>query len=184
MITVPDYVKPGDFGLVHMGGQGGKWINIGQKINSALRGDKSAADYQHAFIYAGVGSIVEAMPSGAKANPFHYSTGVLWSSQYITLTALDRIAIVSAACEYIGVGYSWVDYFAIATHTLHLPHAPNLKEYVASSKHMICSQLVDQCYQDAGVHLFNDGRWPGYVTPDALAGLLHPGASVLASYPA
>ncbi len=33
---------------------------------------------------------------------------------------------------------------------------------------MICSQLVDQSYQDAGVHLFSDGRWSGYVTPGAL----------------
>jgi hypothetical protein len=27
-------------------------------------------------------------------------------------------------------------------------------------------------YQDAGVHLFDDGRWPGYVTPKSLANLL------------
>jgi len=180
MNTVPDYVKPGDFGLVHMGGQGGKWINIGQKVNSALRGDKSAADYQHAFVYAGYGNIVEAEPSGAKSNPFHYGPDVLWSSRYIHLTDLDRMAITEAAHSYIGVGYSYLDYFAIAAHTLHLPHAPGLKSYVASSKHMICSQLVDQCYADAGVHLFTDGRWPGYVTPDALASLLNPGALKLA----
>jgi hypothetical protein len=37
---------------------------------------------------------------------------------------------------------------------------------------MICSQLVDQCYQDAGVHLFADGRWPGDVTPADLYRLI------------
>ena len=37
---------------------------------------------------------------------------------------------------------------------------------------MICSQLVDYCYLMAGVHLFNDGRWPGYVTPEDLANVI------------
>jgi hypothetical protein len=30
---------------------------------------------------------------------------------------------------------------------------------------MMCSQLADQCRADGGSHLFDDGRWPGYVTP-------------------
>jgi hypothetical protein len=38
---------------------------------------------------------------------------------------------------------------------------------------MICSQLVDFCYAKAGVRLFADNRWEGYVTPADLAGLLH-----------
>jgi len=44
-----------------------------------------------------------------------------------------------------------------------------LLDYVAGTGHIICSQLVDQCYLDAGVHLFDDGRFVGDVTPGDLA---------------
>ena len=36
----------------------------------------------------------------------------------------------------------------------------------------VCSQLVDQAYLDAGIHLFDDGRLPGLVAPEDLADLL------------
>lgn len=32
--------------------------------------------------------------------------------------------------------------------------------------------LVDQIYLDADLHMFNDGRWPGYVSPAALRQVL------------
>jgi len=159
--------QPGDFGVVHMGGSSGKWIHIGEIIN----GD-GFADFEHAFVYVGGGQIVEAEPGGARLTQVHYSH-ILWSTDHISLTIEERRAIVKAAHGYVGTPYSAADYFAIAAKRLGLGVAvPGLKAYVASSKHMICSQLVDQCFSDAGVHLFKDGRWPGYVTPAALAGLL------------
>lgn len=159
--------QPGDFGVVHMNGRPGWWIHLGEIAN----GD-GFADYEHAFVYMGGGDIVEAEPGGAKRTTIHYSH-ILWSTGIIPLDFAQRMLIVEAAKKYIGTPYSAADYFAIAARRLSLgPLVPGLKSYVASSKHMICSQLVDQCYQDAGVHLFNDGRWPGYVTPAALAGLL------------
>jgi hypothetical protein len=63
-----------------------------------------------------------------------------------------------------GVGYSFLDYDAIAAHRLHLP-VPGLRAYIGSTGHLICSQLCDQAYADVGAHLYADGRWPGYVTP-------------------
>ena len=47
--------QPGDFGVVHMNGNPGKWIHIGEIVN----GD-GFADYEHAFVYVGGGKIVEA----------------------------------------------------------------------------------------------------------------------------
>lgn len=164
-MTVP---LPGDFGVVHMGGDSGKLIRLGQWLN----GD-GFADYEHAFVFVGLGGcIVEAEPSGAKRAPFHYGD-VLWSTGKIQLTEAERIIIVRTADKLVGTPYSAADYFALAAKRLRLgPLVPGLKRYVASSKHMICSQLVDYCYQQAGVQLFDDGRWPGYVTPGALAELL------------
>jgi hypothetical protein len=62
-----------------------------------------------------------------------------------------------------GVGYSFLDYLALAAHRLRIP-APGLKRRIASSKHLICSQLCDAAYADEGCRLFS-GVWPGYVTP-------------------
>jgi len=164
--------QPGDFGLVKMGGETGRLIRLGQWLN----GD-GFADYEHAFVYAGdagVGNIshgiVEAEPGGARLLPLHYGD-VLWSSGLIPLTAVQRRTIVQSAKRYVGTPYSFADYLALAAHRLHIP-APGLRAYVASSGHQICSQLVDQCYADAGVHLFSDGRWAGFVTPGDLYQLL------------
>jgi cell wall-associated NlpC family hydrolase len=179
MSQVPDSVKPGDYGLVPIPGRGGRLIRLGQ----FLIGD-GYRDYQHAFVYVGNGEVIEASGNGAVKKPYHYANeDVMWSSDVlhqetrtelipIELTDLDRSAICQAAEGYLGVPYSWLDYFAIAAHRFHLSRSDALQKIVASTRRMICSQLVDQCFADAGVHLFDDGRWPGYVTPGDLTQLL------------
>lgn len=165
----PSQPLPGDFAVVRMGGRGGRLIRIGQWLN----GD-GFADFQHAFVYVGDGELVEAQPGGAELRPLavYDNRPTRWSSGRIQLTDDQRRAVVAAARGYVGTPYSVADYFALAAHRLRLPVGPVLRKYVADSRHMICSQLVDQCYLDAGVHLFSDGRWPGYVTPADLANLL------------
>jgi hypothetical protein len=112
--------------------------------------------------------IVEAEPGGAVERPWHWENAPhLWS----TGTGLSVPSMASAAQGYIGVGYSILDYAAIGAHAAHL-WTPGLREYIASTRHQICSQLTDQCAVDKGVHLFSDGRWPGYVTPLDLGLLL------------
>jgi len=160
---------PGDFAVVRMGGRTGRLIRIGQWLN----GD-GFADYEHAFVYVGDAQLVEAQPGGAELRPLSVYDGrpMLWSTGRFDLTAEQRTRIVDAARHYIGVRYSFADYLALAAARFHLPVGRPLRRFVADTRHMICSQLVDQCYQDAGVHLFDDGRWPGYVTPADLANLL------------
>ncbi|WP_441245178.1 hypothetical protein [Kitasatospora sp. McL0602] len=162
--------QPGDFAVVRMAGTVGRLIRVGQWLN----GD-GFADYEHAFVYVGDGELVQAQPGGAVLEQLADFDGrpALWSTGRFELTDEQRDAVVAAARGYLGTPYSVLDYFALASHHLHLPVSPLFKGYVADSRHMICSQLVDQCYHDAGVRLFPDGRWPGYVTPGDLAGLLH-----------
>jgi hypothetical protein len=162
---------PGDFVLVTQRSDVGKLIRVGQWLN----GD-GFADYEHAAIYVGNGMLAEEGPkTGARIAPVteYPADWLLWSSGIIPLTAEQRTAITVAAYQYVrkGTGYSFLDYLALASHRLHIP-APGLRAYVASSGHMICSQYVDQCYLNAGVHLFSDGRWQGYVTPGSLRQLL------------
>lgn len=158
---------PGDIGLTQISGVTGRLIRFGQWIN----GD-GFADYEHAFLVLPGDRLLEAEPGGARIRQLTEYDGsdVLYVCPK-RLTEQQRGGICAAADRYVGVPYSFLDYAAIATHRFHLP-VPGLRRYVASTRHMICSQLVDQCYQDAGVHLFADGRWPGYVTPMALYTLL------------
>ncbi|MCK7624993.1 hypothetical protein MUU72_18080 [Streptomyces sp. RS10V-4] len=158
---------PGDIGLTQISGVTGRLIRFGQWIN----GD-GFADYEHAFLVLPGDRLLEAEPGGARIRSLsaYHGSDVLYVCPK-GLTEQQRERICAASDRYVGVPYSFLDYLAIATHRFRLP-VPGLRRYVASTRHMICSQLVDQCYQDAGVHLFADGRWPGYVTPMALYTLL------------
>lgn len=160
---------PGDFGLCRIPGGVGLLIRFGQWLTGG-----GLACYEHAFVYVGDGRIVEAEPGGAREADLAEYAGqtILWSTGRIPLTDVQRQAIVSAARRYIGVPYSFLDYVAIAAHRWHLPGGRWLRRYVATTRHMLCSQLVDAAYADAGVQLFPDGRWPGWVRPSDLASLI------------
>lgn len=160
--------KPGDFAVVHMNGEVGQLIRVAQWLCG-----KGFADYEHAFILIDDSQLIEAQPGGARKVPLSEYDGrqIEWSSGRIPLTDDQRAKVVAAAVGYLGTPYSFLDYAAIAAHRLYLP-IPWLRRYVASTKHMLCSALVDQCFQDAGVQLFRDGRWSGYVTPADLHWLI------------
>lgn len=152
-----------------MGGSSGKLIELAQILSNTGR-----QDYEHARLYLGDGKCVEARPGGAAVVDWIADDGGLWSTGIIFLTDAQRKAIVDAGWACVGTQYSVMDYFALAAYKFKIGLlVPGLKKYVATSKHMICSQLVDHCYQVAGVQLFNDERWEGYVSPGDLADLLH-----------
>lgn len=157
----------GDFAVLPIAGQAGKLISIGEFLNGSAFGH-----FDHAEIYVGGNQTMGAYPGGARlvTMPADQSQW-LWSTGHIELNNAQRTAIVANAMECAGIPYSALDYFALVAHRLHIP-APQLKAYIASTRHLICSQLVDLCYNNAGVHLFNDGRWPGYVTPADLAAVI------------
>jgi len=112
--------------------------------------------------------IVEAMRGGARENVWHYDDhDHLWSTGLVKTSTKAG----NAALAYIDRPYNWLDYAAIAAHASHLS-VPGLRRYVASTEHLIGSQLVDQAELDADIHLFDDGRWPGYVRPSDLADLI------------
>jgi hypothetical protein len=106
-------------------------------------------------------------PAGARVAPLsEYAAGATVYSSW-ELSDDQRAAIVAAGRALVGTRYSVMDYFALAAHRLHLP-LPGLKRYVENSGHMICSQLVDEAYFNAGLVMFADGRWPGYVVPASM----------------
>lgn len=180
-------VQPGDFTVCPISGDVGRGIEIGQWLLALADGwprtrVRAMRPYDHAEIYIGQpdadgphGYTIGAYPGGARKValpcPPAELPGSIWSSGLIPLTAAQRTAIVAWAIDHIGTPYSFIDYLAIAAHGLHIP-VPGLRAYIANTKHMICSQLCDADYAAAGVHLFDDQRWPGYVDPLDLADLL------------
>lgn len=176
-MPVTDMPQAGDYVCVPISGDAGKAISIGEWLN----GDGFNV-YDHVEIYvdghdehAPYGYTLGAYPGGARlvpvpCPPWKIPQG-LWSSGHFDLTTDQRNDIVKQALACKGIPYSALDYFALAAHRLRIP-APELKTYIQSTKHLICSQLVDLCYGNAGVHLFSDNRWPGYVTPADLANLI------------
>ncbi len=173
---------PGDFCCVPVSGGVGLGIEIGQWLD----GDKFQP-YDHAEIFVGqadtagpYGYTVSAYPDNGKNGrtgrrplpcPPAELPGSLWSSGLIALTDAERQAIIAWAMDHQRMGYSFLDYAALAAHAAHLD-LPWLQSYIGSTRRMICSQFVDADYAAAGVHLFDDGRWPGYCKPADLAQLL------------
>lgn len=152
--------RPGDIGLVRIHGGAGFGIRLAQAAN----GD-GFADYEHAFGMADADTLVEAEPGGARLRPLSQYDGesIVW------LRCPEALGELVAA-HYrllLGTPYSFLDYDALALHRLHVP-APGLRKFISDSGHLICSQLVDLGAMRGGWNLFDDGRWPGYVTPGSL----------------
>lgn len=177
--------EPGDFCCVPISGYVGFSVELWQWVD----GDRFQP-YDHTEIYIGqpdaagpFGYTASTYPNGpgkvALPCPASQLPGSLWSSGLIELTPAQRAGIVAWAVEHEDVGYSWLDYAALVLHGLRIP-APGLREYIASTAHMICSQYVAAGFAANGVPLVQ-GQWPGYVKPGDLADLL---LSKLASSPA
>lgn len=188
-VTYPD-VLPGTTGLTSISGEVGRLIRLGQWLaeNPVNRwwGKNDEPYYQHAFIYLGPtqlypeGAIIEAEPGGARVRSVNEYGTIYWCNAiaYHKAPPHEIRAIANTAATYVGIPYSFLDYFSIAAHRLHV-WVPGLKRYIKSTEHMICSQLCDFAYEANGIQLFKD-RWPGYVMPMDLYLL---DASLVAKYP-
>lgn len=157
---------PGDIGLVNIRGRAGLGIRLGQFLN----GD-GFEDIEHAFTVMPNNMVFEAEPGGARITSISEYIGrnVIYSR--FPLTEKQRSIIVSTAEELVGTPYSALDYFSLALHRFHI-RPKFITNYIASTKHMICSQIEDYLYLTAGYHLFDDNRFPGDVTPGALYQLI------------
>jgi len=160
--------RPGDFAVVDTRMRTSPRIRLAQALS---RGGYRMFD--HAVICSrvrrdGTVYVVEALPNGAEENIWHYDDhDHLWSTGVVKTSAKAG----KAALAYVDTPYSWLDYAAVAARAWHL-WVPGLRHYTASRKHLISSQLVERAELDAGIQLFGDRRWPGYVRPSDLAELI------------
>jgi hypothetical protein len=170
----PADVQPGDYAVIDTQSPASPYIDIMERLS----GGGASSIWNHAVICTRVVTnpltgtrtvmIMEAEPGGAVERPWHYQANPhKWSTGILPPCPQAG----EAALLYDGTPYSFLDYATIAAHAWHIP-APGLRAYVASTRSMICSQLADQSRLDGGSHLFDDGRWPGFVRPCDLGALL------------
>lgn len=125
----------------------------------------------HAFLFLGDDDIVEGDPKGAQISPVTKYPDAVWST--MPLTDVQREWIAAHGFWHVGTPYSWLDDAAIGLADIFghkLP--PLIRRFLSRKDRLMCSQLVDVSYQEAGVHLFDDDRLPGDVSPGDLYDLI------------
>lgn len=157
---------PGDFFLSSLQGKPRRYIIAAQWIVADL------SRYGHAGIYLGNGEVAEAMmPDGIEINPLKKYHGREFTYSQMSLTDSQREGIVQTARELAGTPYSYFGYLYIGL--TYFQHCPKwVERRVSSSQKFLCSQFVDYCYMQNGVHLFDDGRLYLNIRPGDLARLI------------
>lgn len=123
--------------------------------------------------------LVQAMPGGAEEIDLRYDK---WTSEYVYLRpAYDPgkpfeiglenrgqgFKAARAARSFVGRPYDFETYGAIPLYRRGI-RTDWVKRTISDRHTMMCSRLVDAALEDAGWHLFDDGRLPGNVTPSEL----------------
>lgn len=126
---------------------------------------------------------MEAEAAGAIRRTEH-STGIGVTYGDALLRRIEEQApgrgqrIAEIAVGLLGRSYNFIDLVVLAWVNLRYdptdpPAPPNrFERRVMDDSRLICSQLGDLACLGAGVHLFDDGRLPGQVTPGDLAEVL------------
>ncbi len=164
-------IPPASIGLSTIEGRNGYFAGWGQRL---LGYRPRGTNWTHAFLVLDNNEVAQAEPDGARAFSIQEYFDQLKSGDDVKFVTIDmtdqqRLDVVAAARRYVAqkTGYSWLTYVYLTLLRLHIP-SEWLRKRVADSGNMLCSQLVDQCFKDGGVYLFNDGRALQNVMPGSL----------------
>jgi hypothetical protein len=150
--------------LTRIPGLVGLLVRIGQSI----AGDWSP--WTHAALVVSPGLVAQAMPGGLEIVPWEHMLG---GGDILELTGWPKAAdsqialLYATAKDLLGTPYGWLDYLSLTLAWLHIRPAW-LRDHISSGRTMICSQAVDEMWARVGVHLYDDGRPSGDVTPGDL----------------
>lgn len=157
--------KPGDLYLTRFDGLMGAIVGTGQAVIA-----QDPSRYWHVGVFLDNGEVLSAQPHGARIDPAHT---VLNDRPLAVLPVPEwaedrRDLIVNLARKYEGHRYGFWSYAWIGLARIGI--RPGwLRHLVASEDWLICSALADRVWFYAGIHLFNDGRLIGEVTPGDIA---------------
>lgn len=175
----PEHLLPGSFFLRRIEGWTGRWVGAAQAFT------RGGSNWTHAGLVLDNYEIIEAAPGGARIKQVEG----LWDSEPVLISDAPvqrwaaenyfpedfgfkeeaifakRVEICGKARFLEGTPYSFLDYAALGMAEFKVPGWQLVRNRVEDSKHLICSALVDRAYSWCGVHLFDDNRLPGDVTP-------------------
>lgn len=167
MTALPQGVLPGDYICVDIKIPFFKapWTWI---ANWAIK-KFTKSDYSHAFIVIDrVGTIVEAKPRGASYGNISEYSGMRMQTSTTVLTDEQRADIINAAKSFIGTPYGFMDIVYLGLYTQGVNWTWLLNK-VRRLKNMICSELVAQSGDNAGVLAWRCGKpYAQEVTPGNL----------------
>jgi len=148
--------RPGDYGVVKTNGIVGKLIRVG-----------TLSRWNHAVVCIAGDVLVEARPVGVSLGKASNYKNIAWN-QHESLTDAQRISIANYAVDQIGKPYGFLDIFTIFLRILGLRSPfPKFWTKLAKRKGFICSELVAESYEQAGIKLLNKPN--SIVTPGDLA---------------
>lgn len=130
----------GDYGVVTTKGIFGKLIRLG-----------TVSRWNHAFIYIGDGKVVEANPTGVAVSPVAKYPKIAWNL-HEELSPDARAKIISHAFNAVGRPYNFAIIVMLAFRAIGVKIFPKkVIDYLAKHDGYICSELVAECYEEAGV---------------------------------
>lgn len=135
----------GQFGVVKTNGIFGKLIRIG-----------TLSRWNHAFIYVGDGKIVEANPRGVEVSDVSKYPVIAWN-KHQELSESERQTIAQSALATVGKSYSFLTIALLAFRILGVRIFSNtwVIAKLAMKEGYICSELVAECYDKAGIVIVN-----------------------------
>lgn len=135
----------GQFGVVKTNGIFGKLIRIG-----------TLSRWNHAFIYVGDGKIIEANPRGVEVSDVSKYPVIAWN-KHQELSESERQTIAQSALATVGKSYSFLTIALLAFRILGVRIFSNtwVIAKLAMKEGYICSELVAECYDKAGIVIVN-----------------------------
>jgi uncharacterized protein YycO len=146
-------VRAGCFGVSHGSGM------LGELIRHAT---ESWAG--HAFVYVGNGQIVEGWAPIARLAAADSHPDAVWNARE-TLTDDQRLRIVARAHALVGTPYDWAAYVGFALEVLKVSNGQQLDDVFKGDRWRVCSALVADCYEYAGITIDAGLHDPNLVSP-------------------
>jgi len=148
-----DIVRPGCYGVSHGSGITGELI---RHATESWAG--------HAFVYIGDGQIIQAEPPHALVSPAASHPDAVWNA-HDELTDQQREAIVARAHALVGCPYDYPAYIGFALELLKIRNGQELDPVFRSDHWRVCSALVADCYEYAGVPVDTGLPYPNLISP-------------------
>lgn len=175
-----------------------QWFTATRDDYSGVPTEWAPAKVNHAVVYVGVQrgyvtpQLVQANPGGASfADWDSYGSNMIWLNEIhqetdkalvgpvLTPTTAQRLQIAAWAANAarVGIGYNYVDFVAIALAQKRFGKlganweskgSPWWVDRLSDDNRLICSQLADMAWRNAGLQIFADNRPAGLVSPEDL----------------